>query len=212
MSFKLAHRAECETIGNWQLVRRTLELQAFGINIVEIAAGRADPRARRDSIATRRRSSSCSAASPTLVIDGEDHAAPAGTFARLDPEHKRTVRNDAAEPAERADRLGAALERIRADGVGMSAHRRSELRETIDAYNDAWNAHDVERIASMHAPDMVFENHTAGERAEGEQALGAHRAASSSRGPTSSSRRAGCTCARTWSCRSGRPARRTSSR
>jgi steroid delta-isomerase-like uncharacterized protein len=45
------------------------------------------------------------------------------------------------------------------------------LRETIDAYNDAWNAHDVERIGTMHAPDMVFENHTAGERAEGEQAL-----------------------------------------
>jgi steroid delta-isomerase-like uncharacterized protein len=46
-----------------------------------------------------------------------------------------------------------------------------QLRETIDAYNDAWNDHDVERIGSMHAPDMVFENHTAGERAEGEQAL-----------------------------------------
>ncbi len=45
------------------------------------------------------------------------------------------------------------------------------LRATIDAYNDAWNAHDVQRIGSMHAPDMVFENHTAGERAEGEQAL-----------------------------------------
>jgi steroid delta-isomerase-like uncharacterized protein len=45
------------------------------------------------------------------------------------------------------------------------------LQETIVAYNDAWNAHDVERIASMHAPDMVFENHTAGERAEGEEAL-----------------------------------------
>jgi len=47
-----------------------------------------------------------------------------------------------------------------------------QLQETIAAYNDAWNAHDVERIASMHAPDMVFENHTAGERAEGEEALG----------------------------------------
>jgi len=46
-----------------------------------------------------------------------------------------------------------------------------QLRETIAAYNDAWNAHDVGRIASMHAPDMVFENHTAGERAEGDQAL-----------------------------------------
>jgi steroid delta-isomerase-like uncharacterized protein len=52
--------------------------------------------------------------------------------------------------------------------VGMTDE---SLRATIDAYNDAWNAHDVERIGSMHAPDMVFENHTAGERAEGAQAL-----------------------------------------
>ena len=28
-----------------------------------------------------------------------------------------------------------------------------QLRATIDAYNDAWNAHDVERIGSMHAPE-----------------------------------------------------------
>jgi hypothetical protein len=34
------------------------------------------------------------------VIDGEDYPAPAGTLARLDPEHKRTVRNDALDPAE----------------------------------------------------------------------------------------------------------------
>jgi steroid delta-isomerase-like uncharacterized protein len=54
--------------------------------------------------------------------------------------------------------------------VGVSGGSDS-LRETIDAYNDAWNAHDLDRIASMHAPDMVFENHTAGERAEGEAAL-----------------------------------------
>jgi len=51
-----------------------------------------------------------------------------------------------------------------------------QLQETIAAYNDAWNAHDVSLIGSMHAPGMVFENHTAGERAEGEEAL-AHIAA-----------------------------------
>ena len=45
------------------------------------------------------------------------------------------------------------------------------VREAIAAYNDAWNAHDVERIGSLHAPGMVFENHTAGERAEGDEAL-----------------------------------------
>jgi steroid delta-isomerase-like uncharacterized protein len=46
-----------------------------------------------------------------------------------------------------------------------------QLHEIIADYNEAWNAHDVERIGSMHAPDMVFENHTAGERAEGDDAL-----------------------------------------
>jgi steroid delta-isomerase-like uncharacterized protein len=45
------------------------------------------------------------------------------------------------------------------------------LEQTVAAYNDAWNAHDVERIGAMHAPGMVFENHTAGERAQGEEAL-----------------------------------------
>jgi uncharacterized protein (TIGR02246 family) len=41
-------------------------------------------------------------------------------------------------------------------------------RELIERYNDAWNRHDVETICELHAPDMVFENHTAGERAEGD--------------------------------------------
>ena len=46
-------------------------------------------------------------------------------------------------------------------------------RELIERYDQAWNDHDVEAIVSMHAPDMVFENHTAGERAEGER-VGPH--------------------------------------
>ncbi len=42
-----------------------------------------------------------------------------------------------------------------------------DLEETIGRYNDAWNAHDLDAIHAVHAPDVVFENHTAGERAEG---------------------------------------------
>ena len=42
------------------------------------------------------------------------------------------------------------------------------LKEAIDRYNAAWNAHDLDAIMALHAPDMVFENHTAGESAEGE--------------------------------------------
>lgn len=41
------------------------------------------------------------------------------------------------------------------------------LQALIDRYNAAWNDHDLDEIVSMHAPDMVFENHTAGESATG---------------------------------------------
>jgi steroid delta-isomerase-like uncharacterized protein len=43
-----------------------------------------------------------------------------------------------------------------------------ELEKAIASYNEAWNAHDLDAIVAMHAPDMVFANHTAGESAEGE--------------------------------------------
>jgi steroid delta-isomerase-like uncharacterized protein len=43
------------------------------------------------------------------------------------------------------------------------------LQETIGRYNEAWNAHDLDAIVSMHAEDMVFENHTAGEAAQGDE-------------------------------------------
>ena len=46
----------------------------------------------------------------------------------------------------------------------------AELERTIERYNRAWNDHDLDAIMSMHAPDMVFENHTAGESAQGEEA------------------------------------------
>ena len=44
------------------------------------------------------------------------------------------------------------------------------LQDTIDRYNRAWNDHDLDAIMSMHASDMVFHNHTAGEQAQGEEA------------------------------------------
>ena len=43
------------------------------------------------------------------------------------------------------------------------------LTEAIGRYNDAWNAHDLDAITALHAPDMVFANHTAGESAEGDE-------------------------------------------
>lgn len=49
-----------------------------------------------------------------------------------------------------------------------SADSIDSLSAAIDRYNEAWNAHDVDAIVAMHAPDMVFANHTAGESATGE--------------------------------------------
>ena len=60
----------------------------------------------------------------------------------------------------------------------------SDLLALIAAYDDAWNRQDVEAISSLHAPDIVFHNHTAGERVEGREAVAAHIAAIFERWPT----------------------------
>ena len=98
MSFELAHRDDCETAGNWQLVRRTLELRAFGVNVVEIPPGEQIPE-HDETDRDQEEVFFVINGNPMLVIDGEDHPARAGTFARLDPDHSRAVRNDGDEPA-----------------------------------------------------------------------------------------------------------------
>jgi hypothetical protein len=47
-----------------------------------------------------------------------------------------------------------------------------ELGQIVTAYNEAWNRQDVDAICAAHAPGMVFENHNAGERAEGDAVRG----------------------------------------
>ena len=56
------------------------------------------------------------------------------------------------------------------------------LEETIERYNAAWNAQDVEAIVAFHAPGMVFQNHTAGDRVEGDE-VGPHIAGIFERNP-----------------------------
>ncbi|HSR93943.1 MAG TPA: ester cyclase [Solirubrobacterales bacterium] len=46
------------------------------------------------------------------------------------------------------------------------------LTAAIGHYNEAWNGQDLDTIMAMHAPDMVFANHTAGESASGEDVRG----------------------------------------
>lgn len=93
MSFALIHRDDCETAGNWRLVRRSLAVQSFGVNLVDIPPGEQLP-AHDETERDQEELFYVLSGSPTLVIDGEEHSTPTGTFARIDPEHPRTVRND----------------------------------------------------------------------------------------------------------------------
>jgi steroid delta-isomerase-like uncharacterized protein len=49
----------------------------------------------------------------------------------------------------------------------------ADVERAIERYNEAWNAQDLDAILALHAPGMVFENHTAGERVEGDD-VGPH--------------------------------------
>ena len=98
MSFRLVHRDDCETAGDWRLVRRTLGLQAFGVNVVEIPPDGQIPE-HDETGRDQEEVFYVMSGSPTLVIDGADHPARAGTFARLDPEHSRTVKNGGPQVA-----------------------------------------------------------------------------------------------------------------
>jgi quercetin dioxygenase-like cupin family protein len=98
MSVKFAHLDECERSGNWRLVRRTLGINAFGVNLVDIPPGEQIPE-HDETERDHEEVFYVVSGRPTLVVDGEDHPARAGTFARLDPQHRRTVRNEGDELA-----------------------------------------------------------------------------------------------------------------
>ena len=98
MTVTIAHTDECETNGDWKLVRRTLGVGSFGVNVVDIPPGGRIPE-HDETARDQEELFFVVAGAPTLVVDGESHPLTAGTFARIDPEHRRTVRNDAGEPA-----------------------------------------------------------------------------------------------------------------
>jgi ketosteroid isomerase-like protein len=58
------------------------------------------------------------------------------------------------------------------------------LTALIDRYDAAWNAQDLDTIASLHDDAIVFHNHTAGERVAGAAAVREHIGAIFARWPT----------------------------
>jgi quercetin dioxygenase-like cupin family protein len=77
----------------WRLARKTLGAEAFGFNVVDIEAGGEIP-AHDHSGDNQEEVFVILEGQGTLVTDGEEHDAPAGTFCRLAPEVNRTIRND----------------------------------------------------------------------------------------------------------------------
>ena len=96
--FTIAHRDDLERTGGWLLVRRTLGLSAFGINLVEIEPGQRIPE-HDETGRDQEEVFLVLAGDAALIIDGDAHPAPAGTFARLDPSVRRTVENTGSETA-----------------------------------------------------------------------------------------------------------------
>ncbi|MGO9820682.1 MAG: cupin domain-containing protein [Solirubrobacteraceae bacterium] len=94
--YLIADRDELERAGNWSLVRRSLGCQSFGVNLVEIPSGESIPE-HDEQARDQEELFFVVSGSPAIVIDGEDHLAPTGTFARIDPARRRTVRNDGAQ-------------------------------------------------------------------------------------------------------------------
>ena len=91
--FTFAHRNDFERNGNWILSRRSLGVNSFGINLVEISPGESIPE-HDETGRDQEEVFIVVDGDAVIVIDGEDHAAPAGTFVRFDPDVRRTARND----------------------------------------------------------------------------------------------------------------------
>lgn len=95
----VVHRDDFETTGNWALARRALGLEAFGMNVVTIPPGESIPE-HDETGRNQEEVFIVLSGDATLVIEGDDHPAPAGTYGRVSPEATRTVRNDGQAPAE----------------------------------------------------------------------------------------------------------------
>ena len=98
-AFTIVHLDDFERpFPKWALARKSLGVHSFGLNVVELAPGESIPE--HDEVERDQEEVFVTlSGNATVVIDGQDHPAPAGTFVRLDPEPVRTVRNEGAETA-----------------------------------------------------------------------------------------------------------------
>ena len=92
--FTIKHDDELERdYGKWVLVRKSLGLSSFGMNAVELPPGETIPE-HDETERSHEEVFLVLEGTPTMVVNGVDHPLRPGSFVRLDPEPKRTVRNE----------------------------------------------------------------------------------------------------------------------
>jgi uncharacterized cupin superfamily protein len=91
--YDIIHRGEFSRDGKWQLARKSLGVNSFGMNIVTIPPGESIPE-HNEVDRDQEEVFIVLSGTPTMVIDGQKTQIGEGTFVRLDPEPKRTVMNE----------------------------------------------------------------------------------------------------------------------
>src|SRR6187549_3665074 len=100
--YSIMHRDEFEVMegsgdATWRLARKALGTSAFGFNLVEIAPGGQIPE-HDEAGSGQVEVFAILQGEATMRLDGEEHAAPAGTFASIEPPVSRTILNRSEAP------------------------------------------------------------------------------------------------------------------
>jgi len=100
--YTIKHRDEFETMegsgdATWGLARKALGTSAFGFNLVEIAPGGQIPEHNEEE-SGQVELFIVLEGEAVMRLGGEDHPAPAGTFASIEPPATRTILNRSDAP------------------------------------------------------------------------------------------------------------------
>jgi quercetin dioxygenase-like cupin family protein len=100
--YAIKHRDEFESMegsgeATWKLARKALDTSAFGFNLVEIGPGGQIPE-HDEAESGQVELYVILEGEAVLRIEGEDHPAPAGTFASIEPPATRTILNRSDVP------------------------------------------------------------------------------------------------------------------
>jgi uncharacterized cupin superfamily protein len=100
--YTIKHRDEFEAMegsgeATWKLARKALGTSAFGFNLVEIAPGGEIPE-HNENESGQVELYAILEGEAVMRLDDEEYAAPAGTFASIEPPAKRTILNRSQAP------------------------------------------------------------------------------------------------------------------